>query len=165
MRGLFAIVFLAVMMQACNTVGCTDNRSSIPLAEFYSSTTDLKISVDSFAIGGVGAPDDSLLVKPVRGTSQVYLPLRSEFDNASFFIAYRWEGMTDVYNDTVRFDYEPIPYFASEECGAMYRYLIKKVTYTTHLLDSVVMLDTLITNLNIPSVRFYYPTANPDEEQ
>ena len=53
-----------VMVQSCNDIGCTDLRSSIPLAGFYSSSSsaDKTISVDSLLIGGIGAPDDSLLV-------------------------------------------------------------------------------------------------------
>ncbi len=72
--------------------------------------------------------------------------------------------MNDTFNDTITFDYQSLPYFASEECGAMYRYTINKVSYTTHLIDSVVMLDTLITNSLIPTVRIYYQTQTTGEQ-
>ena len=163
MRTIILSFIISVVMAACNTVGCTDNRSSIPLVEFYSSLTDKAIGIDSIAIGGVGAPDDSLIVKPTRGTSQAYLPFRSQYNSVSYFISYRWKGMTDAFNDTVTFDYESIPYFASEECGAMFRYHVSRVVYTTHMLDSVVMLNDLITNVNIPSIRIYYPAQTVEE--
>ncbi len=163
MRTIILSFVVLVLMTGCNTVGCTDNLSSIPLFVFYSSVTDKAIGIDSIAIGGVGAPGDSLIQKPDRGTSQVYLPFRSQYSSVSYFISYRWKGMTDAYNDTVTFDYEAIPYFASEECGAMFRYRVNRVDYTTNMLDSVVMLNDLITNVNIPSIRFYYPAQTVEE--
>lgn len=158
-----ALSALATILAGCNTVGCTENRSSIPLAVFYASGTDRQLAIDSVAIGGVDAPDDSLLVKPQRGTTQFYMPLRSQTDNTSFFISYRWEGMPERYNDTLKFEYTSMPYFASEECGAMYRYRIDRLEYTTHLLDSVVILDSLVTNAEIPTIRLYYTTGQEDE--
>lgn len=156
---------LVAILSGCNTVGCTENRSSIPLAVFYASGTNRQLAIDSVAVGGVDAPDDSLLVKPQRGTSQFYLPLRSQTDATSFFISYRWEGMPERYNDTLTFEYTSMPYFASEECGAMYRYRIQRMEYTTHMLDSVVILDSLITNAEIPSIRLYYTAAQDDEQR
>ncbi len=164
MKKLLIAIASFIAFTACNTTGCLDNRSSIPIIQFYSSNEDVAISVDSIAIGGVGAPGDSLIVSPTTGTKEVYLPLRSFENSTSFFIAYCWKGMNDTFNDTITFDYQSLPYFASEECGAMYLYTINKVSYTTHLIDSVVMLDTLITNSLIPTVRIYYQTQTTGEQ-
>lgn len=160
---LTVIAALAAVLPGCNTVGCTDNRSSIPLAAFYASETRQPVAIDSVAIGGVGAPGDSLIVKPQRGTSQFYMPLRSTADRTLYFISYRWEGMSDRYNDTISLEYTSKPFFASEECGAMFRYRITKMEHTSHLLDSIVILDSLVTNAEIPIIRIYYTTGQGDE--
>lgn len=68
-----------------------------------------------------------------------------------------------AFNDTVSFEYTSQPFFASQECGAMYIYKIKRVEHTTHLLDSVVVVDSTITNTDIERLRFYFRTAESDE--
>ena len=46
----------------------------------------------------------------------------------------------------------------------MFFYRITKVDYTTNLIDSVVVTDSLINNLNIKRILIYFRTGqNPDE--
>lgn len=166
MRRLVDIIVLTLVaiiagLSSCNTAGCLDNRSSLPLADFYSSTTHKAISTDSIEIGGIGAPGDSLLVSVGDRASQVYLPLRSDASMTAFYFAYKWKGMTPAHNDTLKIYYTSYPYFASEECGAMYRYRITGIEHTSILLDSVAVLDSLVTNLEVAMMRLYFPT---DEE-
>lgn len=160
---IIAVTFTAIVvaLTSCNTTGCLDNRSSIPLADFYSSTTNKSIATDSIEVGGVGAPGDSLLIGVGDRASQVYLPLRSDASMTAFYIAYKWKGMTPAHNDTLKIYYTSYPYFASEECGAMYRYRITAIEHTSVLLDSVAVLDSLVTNLEVSMMRLYFPT---DEE-
>lgn len=114
---------------------------------------------------GVGAPNDSVLVG--EGTiSQVYLPMRSTASSTAWCFSYTQPGLDDPdFNDTVTFTYSSEPYFASEECGAMYIYNIKSVKYTTHLMDSVVLADSLITNTDIERIKIYFRTVTNDEEE
>ncbi len=157
----------AMLPWGCNTTGCYDNQSSIPLAEFMSGQGE-KIAVSGLEIHGVGAPNDSLLAGGEGSNlSEVYLPMRSTHDNTTWCFHYTQEGLDDpALNDTISFGYDSEPYFASEECGAMYRYRIRKVIHTTHLVDSVVILDSLITNADIVTIQIYFHTADeqPDEQ-
>ena len=78
--------------------------------------------------------------------------------STSWCVAYAWEGFdSPEWNDTITFTYTSQPYFASEECGAMYNYMITKVEATAHVLDSVAVMDSLITNMDIVRIRLYYP--------
>lgn len=157
---------MTLAMAACNTSGCLDNQSSIPLAAFRSSTTGDDISVSGLRISGVGSPGDSALTTGSSAISQVYLPMRSTAETTAWCFHYTQEGLDDpALNDTVSFGYESIPYFASEECGAMYRYLIKEVSTTTHLIDSVVVADSLITNVEATRIYIYFRTAEQEEPQ
>lgn len=159
-------VLLVLAAASCNTTGCLDNQSAIPLAGFRSSATGTDISVAGVRISGVGAPGDSALTSGSGSISQVYLPMRSTARSTSWCFHYTQEGLDDpALNDTVTFDYESIPYFASEECGAMYRYMIEHVGTTTHLIDSVVVADSLITNVEATRIYIYFRTADPEEPQ
>jgi len=169
-KKLFAISFVIIgvmgVLTGCNTSGCTDNRSSLLLAGFYSSDTRKAISVDSLQMGGVDAPDDSLLICIDDRVSQVYMPLRSRQTATSFCFHYASKALDyPELNDTVTLGYTGEPYFASEECGAMYRYHVNRLEYTTHLIDSIALPDSLINNVNVERMRIFFRTANPDDTQ
>lgn len=155
------------LLSGCNTTGCTDNRSSLPLAGFYSLESDEAIIIDSISIGGVGAPNDSLLLDCERAGA-VYLPLRQTAVTASFFIAYKQKALDyPELVDTITFDYDPIKYFASEECGAMLRYRIRRIAHTRHILDSVAIIpaDSTIVNVDIENLKLYFRTEGEEDGQ
>ncbi len=150
---------------ACNSGGCYDNQSAIPLAEFRDSGTGNTMSLRGLRISGVGAPGDSAIVSPDQTLSQVYLPMRSTMSSTSWCMHYTQAGLDDdAFNDTVTFGYTSRPFFASDECGAMYVYDITSVGYTTHLVDSVVVLDSLVTNVDIPRIAIYFRTVSEEPE-
>lgn len=162
-----AVVLASWVATSCSTSGCNDNRSSLPLAGFYSATDGASIALDSIDVGGIGAPSDSLLLAAGESANQVYLPFRSEKSSTAFAIAYRYKALDyrDL-NDTITFGYDAIPYFASEECGAMFRYRITGVRYTRHLLDSVAVVaaDSIITNVDAENLRLYFKTSSAEPE-
>lgn len=144
----------------CNSSGCTDNQNSLPLAGFYSAETGKAISLQDVEIGGVNAPQDSLLYSGSGSMSEIYLPFRTTENETSFYIHYTQEEISDpAYNDTITFNYTSQPYFASEECGAMYRYFITGLRYTVHIIDSVAITDSLITNIDIQRIKIFVRTA------
>jgi hypothetical protein len=158
LRNIIVSAAVGAAAVSCNTSGCVDNQSSIPLAGFYSYESLSSITVSSLTIGGVGAPNDSLLLDN-SSASQIYLPFRPGEDVTGFFIHYGSEGLDDpALNDTITFTYDRIPYFASEECGAMYRYAVKDVAYTHHLIDSIGLVDSLITNVDTETIHIYFRT-------
>lgn len=163
-NALFAVAFCA-FATSCNTTGCTDNRSSLPQAGFYDLSTLNAISIDSITIGGIGAPGDSLLLDCQKASS-VYLPFRQTASDVAFFLAYKQKALDfPELIDTLRFAYDPITYFASEECGAMLRYRIRTITHTTHLLDSVAVIpaDSIITNADLENLKLFFRTSTSAE--
>ncbi len=150
-----AIIFLASCIYSCNTDGCTENQSSIPLAGFYSSENGTAISVSSLEIIGIGAICDSILNNSISAIQQVYLPLRSTQNNTAYRFQY---NDSIIYCDTIWFEYNSTPYFASEECGAMYRYTITSTRYTNFFIDSVIVTDPEITNIDVERIKIYFKT-------
>lgn len=161
---ILSLTVLAAAVCSCNTTGCLENQNSLPLAGFYSMDTKSAISIDSISIGGVNAPDDSLLVNNGKGVSSVYLPFRAARQSSSFFIHYEQEALSSPeFNDTITFDYTSFPVFVSEECGAMYHYTITHTSYTRHLIDSVSVTDAVITNVEKERIKIFFRTAEQDE--
>lgn len=156
----YIVAFVA--LAACNTTGCLDNQSAIPKAQFYSSADGKPVSLSNVEIRGVDAPHDSILVKSGEVVSEVYLPMRATKSTTSWRLHYDQDGLRDL-DDLVTFDYESLPYFASEECGAMYNYRITRCATTYNLIDSVVVADSLITNVDRVRIRIYLRTTTPEE--
>ena len=71
---------IGAVLTSCNSSGYLDNRSAIPLAEFYNSETGQSLTLDSLEIRGLGAPGDSVLVSAGTAVSQAYLPMRSSHE-------------------------------------------------------------------------------------
>lgn len=158
------LALIVALISACNTTGCTDNRSSLLLAGFYSMSTQKAIGLESVEIGGISAPRDSLLVDSAERPSEVYLPLRHTRPSTSFFIRYVGEDLMPYHlADTITLDYTSDAYFASEECGAIYRYRVTSLTHTYNLIDSIGLLDSIVDNVNVQKMHIYFRTAQPDD--
>lgn len=164
MRRILGISLLtAIVLAGCNSAGCLDNGSTLPLAKFYSSATAAAVAIDSLQIQGLGAPGDSILVQAGSATSQAYMPLRPDQPSTSWVFSYKQGILANpAFNDTLTFTYQTIPYFASEECGAMYIYRIESLTHTTHLIDSVLLTDSLFTNVEAERIKIYFRTAQEE---
>lgn len=158
MRFLLPIVLVlaALYLTACNDDSCYDNGSSLPLAAFYLSNSQQTIS--GLTIMGIGAPGDSLLADS-SALKEVYLPLRASVGTTRYAIS-RWVGagtpMAQQLHDTLTLDYEPIAYFHSAECGAMYNFNLHDVRCTINGIDSVVVITPLVTNSRTPALRIYF---------
>lgn len=138
----YIVALLGVMLIAsCSGEGCTNNRNSIPLAGFYELATEQQLTVSHMPIYGVGAPNDSSLIDTLRNSQQVYLPLRGNKTQVAFV----FDGGS--VKDTLTINYESYPYYDGEDCGAMWRYLIHDVSHTRNFIDSVLVTDPLITNI------------------
>ena len=170
MKRLFYItVALGLLLSAaCSNNGCLSNRSAIPLASLYSSTTGSQITLSNIDVYGVGAPGDSMLVTHGEAVGDIYLPMRSTAQSVSWVIHYTDAALDSPdFNDTITIDYTSTPFFASEECGAMYYYTITRLTHSTHVIDSVVITipDSLVSNLDLETMRIYFRTASADQPE
>lgn len=163
------ILPVAVAAAVCMLiVGCTsqcyDNQSSIGLAGFYDSTTKREISIGMIDVYGVGAPNDSAILKTTGAVSQVYLPMPVEGNECAFVIHYREEAISsELLNDTLTLHYDAVPYFAGSECGAMYIYKINSFDYTQHIVDSIAIPTMEINNLDMETIKIYMRTSSGTE--
>lgn len=167
MRASIFLLIIALLagLQACNTSGCTDLGSAIPLAGFYDSSTGEAVTLDSLRISGVDAPLDSPLCVPGRPVESIYLPVPPEASSVTWRIEYKNALLDSLgVRDFITMEYEHIPYFASEECGAMYYYRLRSLTHTDALIDSVTVTDSLFTNADRQTIHIYFRIEHDDEE-
>lgn len=147
------LIALALLGASCSDDSCSDNGSSLPLATFY--VGDNQQAINTLSIMGIGVPGDSLLVDSTS-VNEAYLPLRASTTTTRYALWRPSADGTTTVRDTLTLDYEPIEFFHSIECGVMYNFDIRKVSHTTHGIDSVVLLTPLITNSRMPALRIHF---------
>lgn len=164
--GLGALA-VAAALQGCNTSGCMENRNSVPLAGFYAADSVANsISLDSLQVTGAGIPASAApLLEAGTRASQLYLPMRPTHQSVQWIFAYKWKALDlPALADTLTFDYTSEPFFASIDCGAIYKYRITRMAYTTHIIDSVSVTDSLITNTDVERIRIFFRVARPQTQ-
>ena len=159
------LTLIGAALSCSNDEGCSGNRSSIPLAGFYSSQTGSKIQVDSISVYGIGMKGDTTIVDHARLINQVYLPLNVADTLSRFVVRYDALDLAAFsLTDTISVTYKPIPYFHSEDCGAMYLFDIVDYSTTNVLIDSISFSTMHIDNANNENVRIFFRTQEVDEE-
>lgn len=161
---MVAGVMLAANFSCGSDDGCEGNQSSLPLAGFYSSQVKTQISIDSLTIYGIGMPGDTTIVDTAT-VSQTYLPLNIA-DNVSRFVFRYDQSALAAFrlSDTVTIKYKSLPYFHSEDCGAMLVYDIEDYATTHYLIDSVVIPVRHIDNADRENIQIYFRTLTTGEE-
>lgn len=154
------IAAAAIVLTACSDGSCYENGSALPLATLHIG--DKQQTINGLSIMGIGVPGDSMLTNG-KSISEVYLPLRASVTSTSYAL---WrqimrDTVSTIVRDTVTLDYQPVEYFHSAECGAMYNFDLRRVTHTRHGIDSVVLITTLVTNSRTPALRIHFTDFAP----
>jgi len=152
---ILSLLALTINLGACSDDSCYGNGSSLPLATLHIG--EKQQTVTGLSIMGIGVPGDSLLVDS-SSINEVYLPLRASVSSTSYAL-WRWvttDNVRTMLRDTITFDYEPVEYFHSIECGAMFNFDINTVSTTHHGIDSVVLLTPHVTNSRTPALRIHF---------
>ncbi len=160
--GVFAAIFAG-----CNSSGCVENKSALPLAGFYAYETLQPITLTGVSIGAKNAPNDSLLLDNSSART-LYFPFNIGENTTKFFIRYNQDSQSGedlAMADTVTFTYNRVPYFASEECGAMYSYEVTEVAFTRLMIDSVALTRKLITNADRESIQIFFRTKTGNDDE
>lgn len=153
---------LTVVAVGCNSTGCIDNQSALPLAGFYDYATLSTKVIYNVSIGAIGAPNDSLLLDSSSSAQTLYMPFNLESDETAFVVRYHISGLDNpAMYDTLRFTYNRVPFFASDDCGVMYKYDVTDLTTTHHHIDSVAMPYTAITQVDVESIQIFFGDLTP----
>lgn len=148
-----AAAILATLTTACSTDGCTQLRSAIPKAQL-TLLDGRPLTLDSLQITGTGAPGNEPLVVAGTKVNEFYLPMDPTADTVQWIFDYKYP-QTDLQPDTLDITYSRRPWFAGNECGAMYRYRILALTHTRHLINHITVTapDSVITNNDAVGIR------------
>lgn len=152
------VVAMLALVPACSSDGCYDNTSAIPIVAFYRDGAAVKLT--PLSVTGVGVPGDTLLIDSAS-TSSFHMPLNFNSKQVKWKLYYHDEDLTP---DTITIDYDVVMNFVSRDCGAMYFFKITKCGYTNHVIDSIKVLDSLITNIDRTYLQVHIKHLESEEE-
>lgn len=160
LRLILPAIVSALIATACSSDECEDNKNSLPLAGFYSSSeTPQQIAVDSLTVFGAGAPGDSIIIDNASNVASVYLPFRIDQNETRFILKYNQKALRGA-SDFIQFNYDIVPKFVSAACGVIYEYHINSIEHSHALIDSVTVPEKVITNANRQNIRIYFRVAS-----
>lgn len=156
-----------MLIASCQIGVCTDNKTSIPCAEFFNEQNK-EISLTKVSIRGEGAVDDAELYTSDQSLSTIYLPLKATAKESTFIFHYAGNDSIDKetgekiidtrFDDKVSLYYSATPYFAGEECGAMYNYYLNDIRHTSNLIESIEITNPFVTNNGAVGIKIFMRT-------
>lgn len=140
---------IGVIITSCTEdVDCSLTRRSELHSKFYISEggTGTQASLTITAFG-----TDSVILNQESNVTNFALPLQYTVDTTALVL--HFEG---GYRDTIVFKHTNTPYFISMDCGYEMRQAVTDFYYTTHILNSVVLIDKNANKDGNENLQFYY---------
>ncbi len=95
------------------------------------------------------------LVNRKTGAKSLELPLSYTADEDTFYIIY-----SQRLSDTLYVKHTNLPYFTSMDCGTVMHYKLTGVSATNHLIDSVQIVASEVTNSLKENVKIYFTVSD-----
>lgn len=153
-------VLLVSLVAGVMAVSCSEGDCSLlgrPRAQFklYSSQTKQAITyLDTLTITALYT--DSVFLNRFTNFDAFSLPLRYTEEETVFVITA--VDSISTWRDTIRIYHTNKPFFSSLDCGREMFHTIQSITTTTHLLDSIVLINPDVDTYEKENFQIFYPT-------
>lgn len=162
MKQLLPILFLFLIVFACEETFDPPPQALLNASLNYSDTVKNK-ELASIVVSAYGLEheeiwiDEDTIQKNSQGKRSILLPLRSLSSTDFVFVL-------NEKNDTVRFISESGTKYESIESGFYTEYKLLDVEYTTNKIDSITVVDSLVTKDWNENIIIYINQFLPDTE-
>jgi hypothetical protein len=143
MKRLIKFIFILIAVSACKEVFEAPPQSLVE-GTFLNSATKKAIS-SNITVWGIGR--ENLWLKDTI-LQNIILPL-SAGDTTDYLISF------DSVADTISFIHETTQKYASMETGFYYEFKLKSIEFTHHRLDSIQIIDSLVTMKWHENIKLY----------
>lgn len=153
LKTALGLLFLSLLLGACEESACdTSTRTAIQL-KFYSRTTDsiprdTVIQIDIEGIYGIGREDSVLYEGAVA--SSVTLPLPLERDTCRFVMEFPTQS------DTLTLTFDRQLRYISKGCGFVTWFTITDATVTGNAVRSLNIIEPSVTTSNEENIKLYF---------
>ncbi len=150
------ILFATAMVSSCQTNNqCDTATESLVKINFYTiDSIEQAVFVSPISVYGVGR-SDSLLYEN-DSISSVSIPLSPNAETIGFVFD------IGTYSDEILFEYKTSTYLESMDCGFIANYEINSVTYSTNIIDTIIILNNMVTIDNEEHIKLYFKNNNPN---
>lgn len=140
---------LIIILYSCAQASCFDETESYLKASLYNTSFSKILAPDSLTLYGMSR--DSIIYNKVADLTVALIPLNDTAQRSSFVI--KINGITD----TIEFRYSSYPHLISKECGyTYYHHLDTLPIFTKHIIDTILIESSTITNLKIENITIKY---------
>ena len=140
---------LIIILYSCAQASCFDETESYLKASLYNTSFAKILAPDSLTLYGMSR--DSIIYNKVADLTVALFPLNVTAQRSSFVI--KINGITD----TIEFRYSSYPHLISKECGyTYYHHLDTLPIFTKHIIDTILIESSTITNLKIENITIKY---------
>lgn len=145
--GVIGLVFTACEDTKCSTTG----RPS-PQFNFVEKSSLKKIAFDTLTVVALNAVHgDSVILNKATKVSGVTLPLSYSNNQTAMVFSY-----SKNLSDTLWITHANIEHFLSVDCGITMYHQIEKVVHTSHLIDSIAIINSGVDINEKENIRVYY---------
>lgn len=146
-------------VQLLDTISVITNLNEYNKSYVYYNDTDTitsKTPIDSLLEKGylqsvVTKRKQYVLLNQKSGADKLELPLSFTAVRDTFFLRY-----SARLADTIWVEHQNLPYFSSMDCGTVMHYKLTEIASTHHLIDSIQIVNSEVTNTLKENVKIYY---------
>lgn len=146
-------------VQLLDTISVITNLNEYNKSYVYYNDTDTitsKTPIDSLLEKGylqsvVTKRKQYVLLNQKPGADKLELPLSFTAVRDTFFLRY-----SARLADTIWVEHQNLPYFSSMDCGTVMHYKLTEIASTHHLIDSIQIVNSEVTNTLKENVKIYY---------
>lgn len=153
---LLVSIVAGVMAVSCSEGDCSLLGRPRALFNLYDSESKQGITyLDTITITSLYT--DSVLLNRRYNFSGFSLPLRYTEEETVFVLTA--VDSIGIWRDTLRISHTNKPYFSSLDCGREMFHTIQSISYTSHLLDSIVLINPDVDTYEKENFQIFYPTG------
>lgn len=152
LNGVAIVCILVLSMVGCESGDCMLSSESYCNMVFVNAQGKGVKLQDSLTVSSTA---DIVLVNRKYGASSMMLPLSYTAVEDTFFLQYSARLV-----DTLWVEHQNHPYFSSMDCGMVMHYELVNIKSTNHLIDSVQIVNSGVSNTLKDNVKIYFTVAN-----
>ena len=146
-------IILCCFMQGCGESECSLSTTSFARFDFLDSKTHAAVGfTQRVTITGISEVDGTMLEDTLFNLAESNMSLPLSYTHKTTYVMHYSEMM----RDTIEVTHKNIPFVSDIECGTLMHYQVEGFNYTTHALDSVVLINPEITHEEKSNFNIYY---------
>lgn len=156
---LFPFLMCCLLIQSCGESDCSLSTISYARFDFLDSKTQKSVTLTNGAtITGIITINDTMIVDTVFNRAESYMSVPLSYTNQTIYVIHYSETL----RDTIQLTHKNIPFVNDIECGSMMFYQVEEFSYTTNVLDSVILANPEINNEEKKNFNIYYRTTDSE---